>query len=370
MNHVSEVYSDFPFNDHDINHFFLGGGNMNTDSDNKKTSFACRICGNTSNNKKFVIREMMFGYNDLFPYFECASCGCLQIENVPPDMTRYYPGSYYSFKARSSPVEPQSFIPKLRRLLRRKIDNIVTFQKRFSPILKHIFPDHTLIRTLKHYLPPNGLSGTDIKENSRVLDLGCGSGKLLLALNRAGVKNLLGVDAYIEKDIEYSKNFKILKSTIGQIEGSFDCIMFHHSFEHIENPIFTLKKVSRILSPEGFCLIRIPIVSSYAWEHYRENWVQLDAPRHFFLHSLDSMKYLAKEASLKIDRIVYDSNDFQFWASEQYLKNIPLFSERSFQVNQSNSLFSPEEIKLFEQKAQKLNETCLGDQAAFYLSPI
>lgn len=341
---------------------------MDADSDVKHTTCICRICGNLSDNKKFVIREMMFGYKDLFPYFECNSCGCLQIESFPLDMSRYYPESYYSFEARFLPLVPQSFYPKIRRMLRRKIDNIVAFQKTFSSILMRLRPNLSLIKTLKVYFPPDGLVGTGIKTTSRVLDLGCGSGELLLALNQAGVENLLGVDAYIEKDIEYSKSFRILKNTIEQIDGTFDCIMFHHSFEHIDNPLFTLKKVAKILSPNGFCMIRIPIASSYAWEHYKENWVQLDAPRHFFLHTPASMKYLCQEANLKIDRIIYDSTDFQFWASEQYLKNIPLFSESSLLINRSNSMFSTEDIRSFELKAQQLNATCLGDQAAFYLS--
>lgn len=57
--------------------------------------------------------------------------------------------------------------------------------------------------------------------------------------------------------------------------------MFHHSFEHIADPFETLCSVRRLLS-SGTCLIRIPIVDSWAWENYGVNWIQIDAPRHFF----------------------------------------------------------------------------------------
>ena len=40
---------------------------------------------------------MMFGYRDEFAYFACGQCGCLQIADIPPDMSRYYPANYYSF---------------------------------------------------------------------------------------------------------------------------------------------------------------------------------------------------------------------------------------------------------------------------------
>jgi len=45
-----------------------------------------------------------------------------------------------------------------------------------------------------------------------------------------------------------------------------------------------MEKAAKV--PGGWCVIRIPTVSSFAWEHYREQWVQLDAPRHFFLHKV------------------------------------------------------------------------------------
>ena len=143
--------------------------------------------------------------------------------------------------------------------------------------------------------------------------------------------------------------------------------MFHHSFEHIPDPTETLWSVSRLLTKKGICLIIVPTVSSYAWEHYRENWIQLDAPRHFFLHSIKSITLLAKKVNLNLEEIVYNSTDFQFWGSEQYLKNIPLKDPRSYGVDPSNSIFSNTEITVFKQKAKKLNLKNQGDACAFFL---
>src|SRR5262245_28570152 len=57
---------------------------------------ACRICRNSDGNQTYQVREMMFGLLDVFPYVECAQCGCLQIQTIPADMARFYPGKYYS----------------------------------------------------------------------------------------------------------------------------------------------------------------------------------------------------------------------------------------------------------------------------------
>ena len=57
----------------------------------------CRICGNTDEHKTYKIKEMMFGLGEPFTYFRCANCDCLQIENIPEDMSRYYSSGYYSY---------------------------------------------------------------------------------------------------------------------------------------------------------------------------------------------------------------------------------------------------------------------------------
>lgn len=56
----------------------------------------CKICSN-KNNSVFVIKEMMFGSQQTFDYFQCSSCGTIQIAEIPKDMKIYYPDNYYSF---------------------------------------------------------------------------------------------------------------------------------------------------------------------------------------------------------------------------------------------------------------------------------
>ena len=58
----------------------------------------CRICQNAENQRSFTAREMMFGLRDEFLYFECSTCGCVQIQEVPNNLPKYYPDNYYSFQ--------------------------------------------------------------------------------------------------------------------------------------------------------------------------------------------------------------------------------------------------------------------------------
>jgi hypothetical protein len=79
------------------------------------------------------------------------------------------------------------------------------------------------------------------------------------------------------------------------------------------------------------------------------------------------MALLAEKAGMKAADVVYDSTEFQFWGSEQYLRNIPLCSARSYGNNPAKSLFTRSDIRQFRKQAKRLNFEKQGDQAAFYV---
>jgi predicted SAM-dependent methyltransferase len=136
--------------------------------------------------------------------------------------------------------------------------------------------------------------------------------------------------------------------------------MLHHSFEHVDNPHAVLKHLNKLLCLEGELLIRIPVVDSFAWRKYGINWFQLDAPRHFFLHTIKSMALLAKDCGFVLKQVDYDSDQMQFLNSEKYCRDIALHT------NMKNPLphtFDKECTK----QAKQLNKMRDGDQACFIL---
>jgi len=315
----------------------------------------CRICGNSYDNLHFNAREMMYGTREEFKYFQCSKCECLQILNFPIAMDSYYPTDYYSY------IQPQfggqnaikMFIKKQRTL--EAIDGRTLFRSIFS----HIFGPSPV---------PKWMKGIGLSFTSSILDVGCGVGHLLLALRQEGFENLQGVDPFIERDIFYENGVEIQKKSIEEIDGNFDLIMMNHSLEHIEDQVGTLRTLTNKMKSGGTLVIRVPTVSSYAWRHYGINWVQLDAPRHFYLHSVKSIHRIASDAGLAVDKIEYDSNAFQFWASEQYSKDIPMNDMvQSYGYNQEAGLFEEDDIKEFSKRALILNDNCEGDQACFFL---
>jgi SAM-dependent methyltransferase len=88
---------------------------------------------------------------------------------------------------------------------------------------------------------------TGLPKNAAILEVGCGSGRLLLDLAWLGFTNLTGVDPFIAGDIHYPNGPKILKQRVEAMTGVFDLVMLHHSFEHTDQPLAVMQAVSRLL---------------------------------------------------------------------------------------------------------------------------
>lgn len=318
------------------------------------TEIACSLCGNKSNNQLFTAKEQMFGMGDRFTYLECHACGVLHRLEPLPNAEDYYPKNYYSYRLN----QQHGLKARLERQIKIMRAGILTGKTEGwrRKLLKR-FPNPGIDALLR--IPLN----TD----SRILDFGCGNGALLYDMQEQGFTNLLGADPYLDADIQYKNGLKVLKRELHQIEGVFDLIMLHHVFEHIDSPLNFLQEAAKHLAPGAILLIRIPMADSLAWETYRQNWVQLDAPRHVYLHTQKSMSLLAGKAGLHISKVVHDGNYFQFWGSEQYQKGYPLSTNPEDPLIPKTGLFTQAELKEMHQKATALNQAGRSDQAAFYL---
>ena len=312
----------------------------------------CRVCGSTQDHPVHDAREMMYGLRDTHRYFQCLACGCLQIEQIPADMARYYGAGYYSFRAPAQTGLKAWLIAARNRHAALQQGVLGALLSRLQPTQQFDFLQP--VRAALH-------------RNSRVLDVGCGAGHLLRNLRSAGLHKVLGIDPFVEHDITVDGTRLVQKGNLEDVTGPFDLVMFHHSFEHMPDPVATLQQAHRLIAPGGHCIVRVPLVSSRAWRKYGVNWVQLDAPRHFYLHSAGSLQGLAQRTGFACTAVHHDSTAFQFWGSEQYARDIPMNDPRSYSVNPAGPTFSAADIAGFAEESARLNAAGQGDQAAFYL---
>jgi SAM-dependent methyltransferase len=343
----------------------------------------CRVCDNGTSNKLHRAREMLQGTRDEFDYIECASCGTLQIREVP-ELGPYYAGAggaaYYSM--RTSGVDSTAGGGLKRKLLRsagtflrRRVVSYYGGRRRRFGELRHPLGrllagrGWRAVSGLPEFLrdaPVDlGFSAAD-----GVLDVGSGTGDTLLWLRYFGFRDLVGIDPFLEKDVEFENGVRLLKAELSDLSRLFGLVLASHSLEHLPDTRQALRDIHRLLEPGHYAVVRIPLLAR-AWREYGVNWVQMDAPRHLFLFTAETFKALAEEGGFAVDAVVYDSTGFQFWGSEQYLRDIPLTTDvRSHFINPTNSVFTAEEIAAFEARAAELNRAGEGDQAVFYLRKI
>lgn len=125
--------------------------------------------------------------------------------------------------------------------------------------------------------------------SARVLDAGCSTGRLLLRLHRThGVplRNLWGVepehgaaDAARQGGVEQVVESGFLEA---RLPAGFDRIVFWHSLEHLHEPGTALDKAAGLLAEEGELVIAVPNIGSPEAVRYGADWVALDAPRHLW----------------------------------------------------------------------------------------
>ena len=126
-----------------------------------------------------------------------------------------------------------------------------------------------------------------------------------------------------------------------------------------------LKKIFGLLKDDGLLLISLPVIG-FAWSYYRVHWVQLDPPRHFYVHTPKSFQILSNKAGLNIVNVNYNSNSWQFVGSELNRRNICEKDLNGGKIKLS-LLFTELEISSFRKKALSLNKNGNGDQALFFL---
>lgn len=323
----------------------------------------CPFCARGEGGDPLDVAEMMFGWDESFTYLTCRDCGTVWLPEIPADMGRYYPESYYSVD-----TDPQHALgrPGVRQFASAVARSVLFGSSRLATTARRGVPMrqfHSFVTVLEGIAAAGMSKGKD----TRVLDVGCGSGIMIYALALAGVEKPIGVDPFAPVDRTFDNGALLLRRHLDDVEGTFDLIMFHHSLEHVPDPAASLESALTKLAPGGRILVRMPTVSSEAYETYGTDYYGLDAPRHITIPSRAGVEALAERVGLRVVTTRDDSSSAQFWASEQVRRGIPLMAPTSHMVSEAESPFTKAEIAGWTERARQLNEQARGDQSAWVL---
>lgn len=304
----------------------------------------CRVCGVAGGHLPHSFKNIDRETTEWFPYFECRGCGCLQIEEIPESLASYYPDEYYSYAipVTTLPVDELKKSP-VKNTMRAAFEGMLCWSQMESLVF----------------------AGTP--REARILDVGSGGGVFVAGLRQAGYQNVLGIDPFLKNDVALGNGVQVLRRDLDEVDGKWDVVTFHHSFEHVPDPLDTLRKASAVLSESGRCLLRLPIFPSAAWQEYGGDWIGLDPPRHLYIHTLQSLRMLAAKSGMRVESVTYDSTGLQFWGSQQRRLGIPLHSARSLTRDPLHAALPVWQLWMDDARAQVLNAQRKGDTVAVWL---
>ena len=316
----------------------------------------CRVCFQSTDSTLLTAKDYFLGSKKKYDYILCSGCNSLSIEKIPEDLDQLYE-NYYSF---SPPNKVSKVILWIYKYILKKSNLLSKF---FCLLLKN-----------QNDLPIQSFQPIKLHTNSRILDVGCGSGTLLCLMHDMGFKNCIGIDPFLEKDINYSNGLKIKKQSFFDLNEKFDVIMFHHVFEHFPNPKEVLNHLDSLLAENGVCIIRIPNVDSYSFLRYKENWFSIHAPFHLFLPSKKGMEMIVQEAGLVIDKTLGEQLiEFFFYSIGHelgvcdYEKNGNRKFIEKYGIHKIPPLHIKNEIKEAKQRRKQVRKHDLCDWAVYYL---
>jgi SAM-dependent methyltransferase len=140
----------------------------------------------------------------------------------------------------------------------------------------------------------------------RVLDVGCGRGDLAAALAERGW-TAEGLDPSPEAcEQARARGVRAERGTIEDTElaeGAYDAIVFHHSLEHVTDPVAALRAARRALRRGGIVVIGVPNFGSRRERRYGDRWWLLELPRHRFHFTRDALGRALGEAGFEEIRV-------------------------------------------------------------------
>ncbi|MDI6704183.1 MAG: class I SAM-dependent methyltransferase [bacterium] len=231
-----------------------------------KREIACHLCG--GNNFRILCQK------DDHNIVRCKDCSLIYLSPQPKIEKEIYEEDFFI----------KNYKDQYGRDYIEDKENIVRFAKsRFQTIEKYIKP-------------------------GRILDVGCGLGFYL------EVAKERGWEVYGVEISEYASNYAktelgipVKTGTLDEVSypnNFFDAVTFWWVYEHLPNPIKTLKKVRSLLKSGGIIALSLPNASGAFCRFRRKRWLEVHPEDHFVDFTPKTIRRCLKQAGFSVLEII------------------------------------------------------------------
>jgi len=164
-------------------------------------------------------------------------------------------------------------------------------------------------------------------ERGKILDVGCGTGTRLPMFKLLGWQSE-GIEMSQQAaNIANESGFKVQCGSLENInapENWYDVVYLNNVFEHFVDPVDALKKIRRILKPNGQLALVVPNKNSLGFKLFRQHWFALEVPRHLFTFNRYNITKLLVKRGFIITKTRYCYNFGSFSSSLANYFNKPI----------------------------------------------
>lgn len=235
-------------------------------------SVICDLCGADDYEVLFEGRDRLHNMPGSFPVVQCRQCRLVYLNPRPAEATLadYYPVDY-------SPHQREGGLVQLvQRWLRRR-----------------------QARHIKKAIPIGG----------RVLEIGCGTGDLLVPLQSLGVLvSGVEISSYAAEIVRRNHGLDVHTGTLFDAPyapHSFDAVVMRHVIEHFPSARRALDQIASLLKPGGVLFITTPNFESFDGKIFGRYWHDLDPPRHLAVFSVTTLDRMLKNTGFEMRAISY-----------------------------------------------------------------
>lgn len=101
-----------------------------------------------------------------------------------------------------------------------------------------------------------------LPDGGKVLDIGCGVGNMLQQIRNLSIYNSSGIEISKDAAQRAQKNgLKVFQGNLSEARlesESFDAVFLLYVLEHVDNPLWILKEINRILKKDGLLFLAVP----------------------------------------------------------------------------------------------------------------